>query len=329
MSLRTDLLKQYPELLDPKSHPRFTGIISFMRAPYVEQCDDVDIAMCGVPYDGGVTNRTGARLGPREVRIQSTMMRCHNQATGAAPYERCRIADVGDAWPVMPFELEHAHKEIESFFSDIVSKHALPLAVGGDHSVTLPILRAVAKDRPVGLIHFDAHCDTGGNYQGSEHHHGSTFSAAVKEGLVQPGKAIQIGIRGGTIVPDLWKFSYENGMRVVSMDELYDAGVDAIMSEAKEIVGDTPTYVSFDIDFLDPVFACGTGTPEVGGATSYEALRMVRALDGVDIVGADVVEVSPPFDPTGNTGLVAATVMFEMLCVMANSFDRRNGGRRG
>jgi len=325
MGLRTDLLKKYPELQDPKSHPRFTGIPTFMRAPYTEDLKSLDVAMVGIPYDGGVTNRTGARLGPREVRIQSTMMRCYNQATGAAPYEICKIGDVGDVWPVMPFELEHAHREIESFFDEMVHADTMPLSVGGDHSVTLPVLRALAKDGPVGLIQFDAHCDTGGNYQGSEHHHGSPFSAAVKEGLLDPKRVIQIGIRGGTIVPDLWKFSYDNGMCVITIDELYEKGIDSVMKKALEIVGDLPTYVSFDIDCLDPAYAPGTGTPEVGGITSYEALRLVRSLAGVNIIGADVVEVSPPFDPVGNTGLIAATVMFELLCVMALSIKKQLG----
>lgn len=307
------------------SHPRFSGIPSFMRAPAIDDFAAYDIAMVGVPYDGGVTNRTGARLGPRDVRVQSTMMRCYNAATGAAPYEWCRVGDGGDAWPVMAFELEQAHQEIELFFDDVKAAGTLPLSVGGDHSVTLPILRAIAKDEPIGLIHFDAHCDTGGNYQGSEHHHGSTFSAAVNEGLLDPRRCVQMGIRGGTIVPDLWKFSYDQGMRVMTIDEVYDLGVDQAMAEALKTVGDGPIYVSFDIDVLDPVFAPGTGTPEVGGMTSYEALRMVRHLAGTKIVGADVVEVSPPFDPTGGTALVGATVMFELLCVMAHQFKPNAG----
>lgn len=322
MNYRRDLLSQYPELQDPKSHPRFTGILSFMRAPFTEKLTDLDIAMCGVPYDGGVTNRTGTRLGPRDVRIQSSMMRCYNQATGAAPYEKARIGDIGDAWPVMPFELESAHREIESFFADIKEAGALPLAVGGDHSMTLPILRAIAKESPVALIQIDAHCDTGGMYQGSEHHHGSSFSAAVNEGLIDPKKSVQIGIRGGTIVPDLWKFSYDKGMRVITIDELYDMGINAAMAEAKKIVGDTPVYVTFDIDSLDPAFAPGTGTPEIGGITSYEALKMVRSLKDLNIIGADIVEVSPPFDPSGGTALIAATVMFELLCLMADCVEQ-------
>ena len=296
-----------------------------MRAPIIDEFAAYDIAMVGVPYDGGVTNRTGARLGPRDVRIQSTMMRCYNAATGATPYDWCRVGDGGDAWPVMAFELEQAHREIELFFDDVKAAGTLPLSVGGDHSVTLPILRAIVKDEPIGLVHFDAHCDTGGNYQGSEHHHGSTFSAAVNEGLLDPKRCVQMGIRGGTIVPDLWKFSYDHGMRVMTIDEVYDLGVDQAMAEALKIVGDGPIYVSFDVDVLDPVFAPGTGTPEVGGMTSYEALRMVRHLAGTKIVGADVVEVSPPFDPTGGTALVGATVMFELLCVMAHQFKPNAG----
>ncbi len=321
---RAELLAKYPELVDPMNHPRFTGIPSFFRAPVAERADDVDIAVVGVPYDGGVTNRTGARFGPREVRIQSTMMRSYNQATRAAPFTIARVADLGDAWPVNPFELVAAHAEITSFFQAIVKTGANTLAVGGDHSVSLPILRAVAHSGPVGLIHFDAHCDTGGNYQGSKFHHGSPFSAAVEEGLIDPKRTIQIGIRGGTIVPDLWKFSYESGMRVISIDELMERGVDSVMAEARELVGNEKTYATFDIDVVDPAFAPGTGTPEIGGITSFQAQHLVRGLRGVNLIGADLVEIAPSYDPTGNTGLIGATILFELLCVLAEARAARN-----
>jgi guanidinopropionase len=326
--LRAKLLAQYPELLDPQNHPRFTGVPSFFRAPMALSAEGIDIAVVGVPYDGGVTNRTGARLGPREVRVQSTIMRGYNQATGAAPFETAKVADLGDAWPVNPFELVSAHAEITSFFDDIVDAGATTLAVGGDHSVSLPILRSVARKGPVAFIQFDAHCDTGGNYQGSKYHHGSPFSAAVDEGLIDPKKSIQIGIRGGTIVPDLWKFSYDHGMRVVMIDELMERGVKEVMAEARQIVGDTPVYVTFDIDVLDPAFAPGTGTPEIGGITSYQAQQLVRALRGLNVIGADLVEISPPFDPAGSTGLIGATILFELLCVLVEARVARKGRAR-
>jgi guanidinopropionase len=322
---RAQLLARYPELNDKKNHPRFTGIPSFFRAPVSETADGIDIAVIGVPYDGGVTNRTGARMGPRDVRIQSTMMRCYNQATGAAPFDVAKIADLGDAWPVKPFELVAAHREITSFFDTVIAAGATTLAVGGDHSVSLPILRAVAKTGPVAFIQFDAHCDTGGDYQGSKYHHGSPFSTAVEEGLIDPKRSIQIGIRGGTIVPDLWKFSFDHGMRVVNIDDLMERGVADVMAEARKIVGDAPTYVTFDIDVLDPAFAPGTGTPEIGGINSFQAQHLVRALRGLNLVGADLVEIAPSFDPTGNTGLIGATILFELLCVLAEARASRKG----
>ncbi len=323
MTSRAELLARYPELADPKAQPRFTGIPTFMRTPLVDDFSAIDIALVGIPFDGGVTHRSGARLGPREVRIQSTMMRLYNQSTGVAPFELARVGDVGDAWPVNPFELTAAHAEITDFFRTIVEAGVVPLSVGGDHSVSLPILRAVAKSRPLALIQFDAHADTGGDYLGSKYHHGSSFSAAVEEGLIDPERSVQIGIRGGTVVRDLWKFSFDHGMRVVMMDELDRVGVEKIMTEAREVVGDGPAYVTFDIDVVDPAFAPGTGTPEIGGITSLQALQLVRALRGLDVVGADIVEIAPAFDPIGSTGLIGATMMFELLCILAEALQHR------
>ena len=326
--LRAQLLSQYPELHDPMNHPRFTGVPSFFRAPTAKSAEGVDIAVVGIPYDGGVTNRSGARLGPRDIRVQSTIMRGYNQATGAAPFETAKVADLGDAWPVNPFELISAHREITSFFDEIVAAGATTLAVGGDHSVSLPVLRSVARSGPVAFIQFDAHCDTGGNYQGSKYHHGSPFSAAVEEGLIDPKRSVQIGIRGGTIVPDLWKFSFDHGMRVVMIDELMERGVKDVMAEARKIVGDMPVYVTFDIDVLDPAYAPGTGTPEIGGITSFQAQQLVRSLRGLNVIGADLVEVAPSFDPTGSTGLIGATILFELLCVLAEARAARKGTAR-
>lgn len=311
-------MSDYTEFVDPMARPRFTGLASFMRAPVVETAAGIDIALVGVPFDGGTTNRAGARHGPREVRNQSSMMRPHNQASGIAPFELCRVADVGDAWVERPFELSGALDEIQAFFAELHAAGAVPVAVGGDHSITLPILRAIAAERPLGLVHFDAHCDTGDDYLGSPLHHGATFRRAVEEGLIDPRRSVQIGIRGGTVLPDLWHFSREQGMRIVTMDELYERGVDQVMAEAREIVGAEPAYLSFDVDGLDPAYAPGTGTPEVGGFSTYEAQRMIRALQGLQLVGGDVVEVAPPFDPSGVTALVGAAMMFEILCVIAH-----------
>ena len=312
---------------DPMQRPRFTGLASFFRLPYQEdfETNPPDIGVIGIPYDGGVSNRPGARHGPREVRNQSSLMRRVNQATGLAPYEGVSVADIGDAWIKKPYELEGAHREIEAKFASLHAAGIIPLTCGGDHSISLPILRALAKDRPVGMIHIDAHCDTGDNYMGSRFHHGAPFKVAVDEGLLDPKRTVQIGIRGTLYDRKMWQFSYDSGMRVMLIEEVEENGWRACIEEAKRIVGDGPIYVSFDIDSLDPAFAPGTGTPEAGGITMREAQGMVRALEGMDIVGADMVEVSPPFDVGGITALNGATIMFELLCVMAEGL--KSGGK--
>jgi len=304
---------------DPMQRPRYTGLASFFRLPYVEnfESDPPEIGVCGVPYDGGVTNRPGPRHGPREVRNQSSLMRRVNQATGASPFTAARFADIGDCWIRKPFELQGAHQEIQTWFSRVKAAGIRPLTCGGDHSISLPILRALAADGPLAMIHIDAHCDTGDDYLGSRFHHGAPFKIAVDEGLLDPKKVIQIGIRGSLYLPEMWQFSYDSGMRVMQIEEVEERGWRACIAEALEIVGDTPAYVTFDIDSLDPAFAPGTGTPEAGGITMREAQGMVRMLAGLDIRGADMVEVSPPYDQGGITALNGANIMFELACVMA------------
>ncbi len=311
------------EFADPMVRPRYTGLATFMRAPYAEDWSAVEVGLVGVPFDGGVTNRPGARHGPREIRNQSSLMRRVNASSGVAPFDLCRVADIGDAWVRKPFNLEDSLREIAAFFRAVNEAGVTPVSAGGDHSVSLAILRGLAAPGPVGLIHFDAHCDTGDDYLGSNIHHGAPFRRAVEEGLVEPKRTIQIGIRGALNDPDLWAFSQRSGMRVVTMEELYETGVKAVIAEARSVAGEGPTYVSFDVDGLDPVYAPGTGTPEVGGFSSLEAQLMIRGLRGLNLVGGDVVEVSPPFDPSGNTALVGATMMFEILCVVADSLAAR------
>ncbi len=318
---------RYPEFADPMVRPRYTGLPTFMRAPYREDLGDLDIALIGIPFDGGVTNRPGARHGPREIRNQSSLMRRINQATGIDPFALCRVADAGDAWVEKPFELEAALDEITAFFRRVQDADVVPVSAGGDHSVTLPIFRALARERPVGMVHIDAHCDTGDDYLGSKFHHGAPFRRAVEEGLLDPKRTIQIGIRGPVNDPDVWKFSYDAGMRVVTMEEFYQRGVDAVVAEARAVVGDGPVYISFDVDGLDPVYAPGTGTPEIGGLTSLEGQLLVRGLAGLDLIGGDVVEVAPPFDPSGNTALVGASLMYEILCVVAEATARRKNDK--
>jgi guanidinopropionase len=307
----------------PMSGPRYMHIPTFMRTPLIADASEFDIAFVGVPYDGAVTNRPGARHGPREVRNASTMMRAIHPTTRVNPYELRRVGDGGDVPFTRLYEPEAAHQDIERFISGFKKEGVVPLAVGGDHSVTLPVLRALASDEPVGLIHIDAHTDTWDEFMGSRYSHGAPFRRAVEERLIDPRRTIQIGIRGAQESTEGWDYSAAAGMRVVFMDEVTRVGVEAVGQEALRIVGSGPTYLSFDIDSIDPAFAPGTGTPEIGGLTSVEALTLLRALRGVQLMGADVVEVAPPFDPTGGTSLIAATVLYELLCLMAEGDDSR------
>jgi guanidinopropionase len=309
--------QRYPELADPQVRPRFTGVPTFFRLPYSEDLTALDIGVIGVPFDGGVTNRPGARHGPREVRNQSSLMRIINPATGIAPFTGRRVADLGDCWIEQPYALEGALAEIAAFFRTVKAAGVTTLAVGGDHSISLPILRAVAADGPLGMVHIDAHCDTGDDYLGSRFHHGAPFRRAVEESLLDPKRVIQIGIRGTTNDPNMWRFSHESGMRVMTMDEFHDQGWRVALAEAKRVIGDAPAYLSFDIDALDPAYAPGTGTPEAGGLTTLEAMRLLRGLTGHPFAGADLVEVSPPFDHAGLTALHGAAILFELLCLLA------------
>jgi guanidinopropionase len=308
---------------DAITQPRYTGIASFMRAPIAADWHEVDIGLIGVPFDGGVTNRTGARHGPRGLRDASTLMRAGNQMTRTLPFQLARIADLGDAVVEHPYETTAAIDDLTAFFHRVQDHGIVPISAGGDHSITLPIMRGICRDRPVGMVHFDAHCDTSDGYYGCKFHHGAPFRRAVEEGLLDPKRTIQIGIRGGLNDIDLWRFSYESGMRVIMMDEFTRLGIDAVIAEARRVVGDGPTYVSFDVDGLDPVYAPGTGTPEVGGITTVEALAILRGVRGIDCIGGDVVEVAPPWDPSGMTALTGATLMYEILCLAAESYARR------
>lgn len=315
---------RYHDLADPQARPRYTGIASFFRTPHTDSLDGVDIGLIGVPYDGGVTNRSGARHGPRAVREQSALLRRMSAATGVAPFATARVRDLGDCWLESPFALEAALDEIAEFYHGVVGAGVVPLSVGGDHSISLPILRAVGAARPVGMVHIDAHCDTGDDYMGSRFHHGAPFRRAVDEGLLDPARVIQIGIRGTVNDPDMWGFSARSGMRVLGMDEFADKGWRFAADEARRVAGSGPTYLTFDIDSLDPSQAPGTGTPEAGGITALEALRLLRALRGLDFVGADLVEVSPPFDVGGLTAFNGASILFELLCLLAEAWQVRH-----
>jgi len=309
--------------VNPMLEPRYSEIATFMRAPLAESLDELDIALVGVPTDLGVTNRAGARHGPREIRNASSLIRTSNLAMGINPFELCRVADVGDVRFSNRYDLEVQVREIESYFRQLSVAGVLPVTAGGDHSITYPIFKAIAADAPIGMVHIDAHTDTWGEIWGSKYHHGAPFRLAVEEGLLDPKRTIQIGIRGGQNFMDGIEFSQSNGMRVVFIEEFAERGVNAIVEEARQVVGDGPTYISFDVDGLDPVYAPGTGTPEIGGITTLEAQQLLRGLRGLDLIGGDVVEVAPPYDPSGNTALVGASLMFDILCLVADSLSKR------
>jgi guanidinopropionase len=309
---------------EPMKEPRYTDIATFMRAPLAASLADIDIGLIGVPTDLGVTNRPGARHGPREIRNSSSLMRAFNLGLRVNPYELCRIADLGDVRINSRFDLEAQNRQIADFYRLVHKAGIIPVSAGGDHSITFPIFQAIAADGPIGMVHIDAHCDTWGEFFGSKFTHGAPFRLAVEHGLLDPKRTIQIGIRGGQNLMDGINFSLDHGMRVVFMDEFATLGVERVIAEARRVVGDGPTYISFDVDGLDPVYAPGTGTPEVGGITTLEAQRLLYGLRGLNLIGGDVVEVAPPYDQSGNTALVGATMMFEIICLIA---DRHWGPR--
>ena len=306
----------------------FSGISTFIGAPYrpeaAEQADlgGLDVALIGIPMDLGVTNRSGARHGPRAVR-GIDRIGPYNHALKVVPFAECQAADIGDVPLRSRYSLESCIEDIAAFYERVQSAGVRPLSVGGDHSVTYPILKALGRERPVGLVHIDAHCDTGGEYDGSKFNHGGPFRLAVLDGVVDPRRTIQIGIRGPAEF--LWEFSYDAGMTVLHIEDVEKMGIEGVIKRALEVVGDGPTYISFDVDGLDPAFAPGTGTPETGGLTPREAQRILHGLRGIDVIGGDVVEVAPQYDPTSNTAMVAAQMLFEMfsLIVLGDRFERR------
>jgi len=305
--------------------PRFGGIATFMRLPHVplDEAQDIDIGLAGIPWDGGTTNRPGPRHAPRQVRDNSAMIRRVHPVSHVVPYELANCADLGDC-PVNPADVQDALKRVETWFKTMVGKGIRPLVAGGDHLCSLPILRAVAEKRPVGMIHFDAHTDLYDEYFGGfRYTHGTPFRRAIEEGLLDPKRVVQIGIRGSMYDFEDVNYAEKVGVRIIRIEEAMEKGAKAVMAEARRIVGDGPTYVSFDIDMLDPVYAPGTGTPEIGGFTTFQAQQMLRELRGLHIVGADMVEVSPPFDPSGLTAYAGAAMMFEILCSMAEDVAKR------
>ena len=307
--------------------PRFAGVPTFMRLPHVAPEDarlnDVDIGIIGVPWDSGTTNRPGPRHGPRQLRDASTMIRAEHPVSCVRPFEAMNIADLGDVGP-NPADIIDSMERITAFFNQVKNAGITPMTAGGDHLTSLPVLRALAKDAPVGMVHFDSHTDLFHSYFGGTlYTHGTPFRRAVEEGLLDPERVVQIGIRGTQYDSEDLDFAKSVGIRVIKIEEFHARGVSDVMSEAREIVGQGPTYLSYDIDFVDPTFAPGTGTPEVGGPNSYQALQVVRELNGIDLIGADMVEVSPPFDPSGGTAFLGVSIMFEIICQLSTARERK------
>ena len=305
--------------------PRFGGIATFFRLPHValEQTEKLDIGIVGIPWDGGTTNRPGPRHGPRQMRDQSSMVRRMHQTTHTVPYDLVQVADLGDC-PVNPANVDDALKRVEKYFKALVAKGIRPLSAGGDHLCSLPVLRAVGAKKPVGMVHFDAHSDLYDSYFGGfKYTHGTPFRRAIEEGVLDPKRTIQIGLRGSMYDLDDFEYGAKMGVRMMRIEEAMALGPEKVMEIARKVAGDGETYVSFDIDMLDPVYAPGTGTPEIGGFTTFQAQQLLRGLRGLNIVGADVVEVSPPFDPSGMTAYAGVTMMFEILCSMAEAVDKR------
>ena len=302
---------------DPFSSPRFGQIATFMLLPAVASPEEIDVALLGIPYDGGVSYRPGARFGPRAVREQSSLIRSWHPVLKVHPFERLRVADCGDI-DVVPTSIEQTYATITAKIDAVTAAGAVPVCVGGDHSITLGILRSLAKRfGPLGLVHFDAHPDTWDQYFGSKFFHGTPFRRAVEERLIDPRRMIQVGIRGPLYGPEDFAFHDEHGIEVVRIEAVKEHGTAWVAERFARLRG-APVYCSFDIDAVDPAFAPGTGTPEVGGLTSYEAQVLVRALAGLELVGADVVEVSPPYDGPGQvTALLAANLLFELVSLLA------------
>jgi agmatinase len=288
-----------------------------MRLPHVEDPAGLDVAIVGIPYDGGTSYRPGARLGPREIRNQSSLIRTYNYFQKVSPFDRLNVADVGDV-DASPVSIEKAYAAIEARIGAIADANARPIVIGGDHSISLPVLRALARRRgPLALVQVDAHLDTWDEYFGGKYFHGTPFRRAIEEGLVDGRRFVQVGIRGPMYSPDDLDFHRQHGITLIDIDQVKERGIPAAIEEIRR-VATGPVYLTFDVDGVDPAFAPGTGTPEVGGLTSYEAIRLVRGLAGLPLTGGDIVEVAPIFDGPGQiTSVLAANVAFELLSAMA------------
>jgi guanidinobutyrase len=317
------MASQYNQPLSGNEMPRFGGVASLFRLPTQADASGLDVAIIGVPLDIGTSNRTGARYGPRQIRSESVLVRPYGMATGAAPFDSFQVADLGDV-ALNPYNLLKSIDLIESHYSDCLAHDVIPVSVGGDHTISLPILRALArKHGPVAMVHVDAHADINDLMFGERIAHGTIFRRAIEEQLIDPHKMVQIGLRATGYSAEDFEWSRQQGVRVVTAEECWYRSLATLMDEIRQMIGsDTPAYLSFDIDGLDPSVAPGTGTPEPGGLTGSQGLEIIRGCYGLNLVGCDLVEVSPPYDTTGNTALLAANLIFEMLCSLPGCMRR-------
>jgi len=310
------MVKEYYQPLGGNEMPRFAGPATMMRLPMKESAKGLDACFVGVPFDIGTSNRAGARHGPRQIRAESCMLRPYNMATRAAPFDSLSVADIGDV-AINAFNLADSIRIIEEAYDRITAEGCRPLTLGGDHTIVLPILRALAKRHgPLALVHIDAHADVNDVMFGEKIAHGTPFRRAVEENLIHGPSVAQIGLRATGYTAEDFDWPRAQGFRVVQAEECWHKSLTPLMEEVRGQIGERATYISFDVDGLDPPFAPGTGSPEIGGLTTIQALEIIRGCRGLDVVGCDLVEVSPPYDPSGNTALVAANLLFEMLCVL-------------
>jgi guanidinobutyrase len=294
--------------------PRFGGPATMMRLPSTAGAERLDVCFVGVPFDIGTSNRSGARFGPRQIRAESAMLRPYNMATRAAPFDSLSVADIGDV-AINTFNLQKSMDIIESVYDQILSRGCKPLTLGGDHTIVLPILRAMkTKYGPIGVIHVDAHADVNDTMFDEKIAHGTPFRRAVEEELVEPARVVQVGLRGTGYAAEDFDWPRSRGFRIVQVEECWYKSLSPLMTEVRDRLGEGPVYVSFDIDGLDPAFAPGTGTPEIGGLTVMQGIEIMRGCRGLDVIGGDLVEVSPPYDTSGNTALVGANLLYELLC---------------
>jgi guanidinobutyrase len=309
-------MKQLNQPLGANQMPRFGGPATMMRLPSAPNAAGLDACFVGVPFDIGASNRVGTRFGPRQIRTESSMIRPYSMATRAAPFDSLQVADIGDV-AINTFNLAASIEIIEAAYDEILQHNCRPLTLGGDHTITLPILRAIEKKHgPVGIVHVDAHADTSDAMFGEPVAHGTPFRRAIQEGLIEPQRMVQIGLRATGYTAEDFDWPRSQGVRVVQAEECWYKSLAPLMAEVREQLGEGPVYITFDIDGLDPAYAPGTGTPEIGGLTVHQGLEIIRGCRGLDIIGGDLVEVAPPYDTTGNTALTGANLLFEMLCVL-------------